>query len=436
MKRVRMMPNPVKRDNGTYYLFATVPADVAKVAKGTRITIPIGNSTTATQVGTHAKASLRTRDPAEARKRFPAALAAVEAHWEGLRQGPAELNHKQCLAIAGEVRQLMVEVFDDNPGTSELWETVLKQDHLVQRGLNNELEVETDDLEKRSTTMEGRFGGLVDAALRRHSLNVTTASRAKVIELTARALSEAAEVNKAKANFDYSDTGETTKYPAYEEPQARQPREFTTLTDILDRQIEDRGQGKDAKAFSDSAIRKMRLVIAEFDEYRDDTDVKSISSETVDGWRREMQAKAHLSNNTIKQRLQNLSTLIKYGMRQSYGALFPKGNPASADLVNRPEAVTTPSVELTYKLDEAREVLRATRTKATYEETRWLPWLCAYSGARVGEVEKLTVDDVFQVDGYWFMRLTTMGKKSLKNKYSERRVPMALLHKCGEGFTV
>lgn len=324
MKRVRLMPNPVKRDNGTYYLFVTVPADIASEAKGSLVTIPIGDRTTTTKVGTHAKASLRTKDHVEARRRFPAALAAVEAHWDSLRQGPVELNHKQSLAIAGEVRQLMIDVFDDNPREPEMWERVLKQDSLAQRGLVNELQVDVHNATQRLSTLEGRFGRMVDAALRRHSLSVTAASRAKVLELTARALSEAATVNMAKANYDYSDTGETTRYPAYERPKNRQPQKVTTLTDILDRRIEDRAQGKDAKAFGESAVRKMRLLIAEFDDFRDDIDVRTINPETVDGWRRAMQATALLSNNTIKQRLQNLATIIQYGMRQSYGSLFPK----------------------------------------------------------------------------------------------------------------
>ena len=37
---------------------------------------------------------------------------------------------------------------------------------------------------------------------------------------------------------------------------------------------------------------------------------------------------------------------------------------------------------------------------------RWLPWLCAYTGARVGEVAQLRREDVFQDKGIWCIRIT------------------------------
>lgn len=37
---------------------------------------------------------------------------------------------------------------------------------------------------------------------------------------------------------------------------------------------------------------------------------------------------------------------------------------------------------------------------------RWVPWLCAYSGARVGEMTQLRGQDVRQVAGVWVMRIT------------------------------
>lgn len=38
---------------------------------------------------------------------------------------------------------------------------------------------------------------------------------------------------------------------------------------------------------------------------------------------------------------------------------------------------------------------------------RWIPWLCAYSGARVGEIAQLRAEDIYQHDeGPWCMRVT------------------------------
>jgi integrase len=37
---------------------------------------------------------------------------------------------------------------------------------------------------------------------------------------------------------------------------------------------------------------------------------------------------------------------------------------------------------------------------------RWLPWLCAYSGARVGEIAQLRKQDIQLHDGVWLMWIT------------------------------
>ena len=37
---------------------------------------------------------------------------------------------------------------------------------------------------------------------------------------------------------------------------------------------------------------------------------------------------------------------------------------------------------------------------------RWVPWLCAYTGARVAEITQLRADDIAEVDGVWTLRIT------------------------------
>ncbi len=37
---------------------------------------------------------------------------------------------------------------------------------------------------------------------------------------------------------------------------------------------------------------------------------------------------------------------------------------------------------------------------------RWIPWLCAYTGARVGEIAQLRSQDVAKVEGIWCIRIT------------------------------
>jgi integrase len=63
--------------------------------------------------------------------------------------------------------------------------------------------------------------------------------------------------------------------------------------------------------------------------------------------------------------------------------------------------------------DEALTVLRATlkpppprMTVEMARARRWVPWLCAYTGARVGEMSQLRAEDVKLADGHWIVHIT------------------------------
>lgn len=63
--------------------------------------------------------------------------------------------------------------------------------------------------------------------------------------------------------------------------------------------------------------------------------------------------------------------------------------------------------------DEARLILRATLTlmpkpepPATAAAKRWIPWLCAFTGARVGEIAQLRKQDVRSEHGFWIIHVS------------------------------
>ncbi len=63
---------------------------------------------------------------------------------------------------------------------------------------------------------------------------------------------------------------------------------------------------------------------------------------------------------------------------------------------------------------------------------RWVPWLCAYTGARVGEILQLRQGDIRQEDGVWAIHLTPMAGDLKTNQ--QRWVPLHE-HLIAEGFT-
>lgn len=87
--------------------------------------------------------------------------------------------------------------------------------------------------------------------------------------------------------------------------------------------------------------------------------------------------------------------------------------------------VSNPALGITIKLgkrrvtrakgftdDEAQALLKAAdaltrgnEQPKTFDAKRWIPWLCAYTGARVGELCQLRKQDVKRVDGHWVIHI-------------------------------
>jgi integrase len=87
---------------------------------------------------------------------------------------------------------------------------------------------------------------------------------------------------------------------------------------------------------------------------------------------------------------------------------------------------------------EAKSILEATlvppsaKLSAGYARARrWIPWLCAYSGARVNEFSQLRGQDVLMVDGIWCVRITPEAGTV---KAKEARVVPLHQHIIDQGF--
>lgn len=421
------MPNP-ERHGSTYYLRVRTPGDVGEAAKGTLVAVPIGDTTVTAKVGDVVKVSLRTKDAAEAKRRFTQALAAVDAHWEALRRGPSKLSHKDCVALAGELRAIWVSVLDENPGEAEMWIQALQRDADATKPKPHpmaELFIGEPPSPSNKRGLEQRFGGFADAVLRRRGLVVDEGTRSRLLPLIATVMGEAHQVNLKKAQGDYSDSGETNKYPEFrpgrEAASKAQANAALTFTAIIDEEERRRSSGKEGKPIPARTVRKFRNAADDFAQFRGSEDARTVIPEEVDGWKHNLLKEGELSNNTIAQRLQNLRTVMQWGQQHTLGKLYTGVNPV--DVVKRPEKRGVRSEDRTLTLAEARTILRTARTE-TVPTLRWLPWMMAYSGARVSEVAQLLPEDFVKVEGRWFYALTTKGRKTLKNEHSIRKVPV------------
>ena len=91
-----------------------------------------------------------------------------------------------------------------------------------------------------------------------------------------------------------------------------------------------------------------------------------------------------------------------------------------------------------FRLGEAQKILSATlapfsdlMTPENRAARRWVPWLCAYSGARVNEMTQLRAKDVQNRNGIWCVEITPEAGDV---KTSEKRLVPLHPHLVEEGF--
>lgn len=111
-------------------------------------------------------------------------------------------------------------------------------------------------------------------------------------------------------------------------------------------------------------------------------------------------------------------------------------NPAASVKVRVPK--TAKLREPGFTDAEALTILRAAMVPPTSNlapanalARRWVPWLCAYTGARVNEIGQLRGQDVRQTDGVWTIRITPEAGTTKNN--AARIVPIHE-HLIAQGF--
>lgn len=406
--------------------------------------------------------SLRTRERREAERQYGAIASEWQQRWDDwravLRNGPITLSHKQIANFAGSQAKAFVEENEDNPhlaaAPAKLVAGIL--DNLRLRlGLP-----ETNTL--HDLAQELLPLGLPDLLLRveallakepegicRYALDAIKDGLATYREvlgeaLVAKTAQDRGVTVSAETKRDlgkmlgkrYGDAWQTLaeyRKGNYAEPEwmgqippdapISKPRAKVTFQAIIDAQAERRAAGEGSKPMPAKSIKKYSRIAEDFAHFRGSDDATTVTASEVEEWADTMIAAGEVSNRTIGDRLVNLGTIINWGKRQRSHREAMTSAEAISGSIEMPSYQPKAPDESCYTVEEARKVLLAAR-KETVPEKRWLHWLCLYAGLRIGEALKLTKADFYQVEGKWFLRVTTAGRRSLKTPHSERRIPV------------
>ena len=106
---------PIALASGVCYLDVRVPADIVGKARGSTFVLPVDGRDTLVRATDKVMLSLRTKDPAVAKRRFSEAHQALLAQWQAVREGPKSLLHREIVGIAGEVYRARVDRHQGDP---------------------------------------------------------------------------------------------------------------------------------------------------------------------------------------------------------------------------------------------------------------------------------------------------------------------------------
>ena len=182
---------------------------------------------------------------------------------------------------------------------------------------------------------------------------------------------------------------------------------YPRLMDLFDSYVAERQPAP-------ATVKRWRPVMEDIKAFLGHEDATQITKANVVAWKEALLAEKKLDGSpmriarTVKETyLASLKVVLEYGRENG-----PLTENAAADVkVRAPKKLKLRNPGFTD--DEAATILRATMQPQpealapTHKlARRWVPWLCAYTGARVGEMSQLRSEDVTQIDGVWTVRIT------------------------------
>ena len=240
----------------------------------------------------------------------------------------------------------------------------------------------------------------------------------------ARAAQREAEWREAGAKFAAAfaeQRGASPASPAY-------PR----LMDLFDSYVAERQPAP-------ATVKRWRPVMDHIIAFLGHEDATQITKANVVAWKEALLAERKPDGTpmrvaiTVKETyLASLKVVLEFGRENG-----PLTENAAADVkVRTPKKIRLRNPGFTD--DEVLTILRATmqpqpeRLAPKHKlARRWVPWLCAYTGARVGEMSQLRSEDVKQIDGVWTVRITPEAGGVKSGKF--RLVPLHA-HLIEQGF--
>lgn len=402
-----------------------IPADVRPRLIGRSVSVPIGpetHSITITPKMETIRISLRTADPSEAKQRQAALASHFDQVWAAMREdAPRTLTHQQAVALAGECYRGWVGPDSERTLTVTVGggEAVIGHRDPIQDQPEAWLAAVGAVAEFDAASDEVRFGAVLDRLLLQRGVGrLDPASRWMVLREIRKGIAQAFEQRARNASGDYSPDPKADRFPkldfAITAPRTARPQ--LAITEMVERWWKEAEKaGRSPSTYS--SYRSAAYRLADFLKH---DDASRVTPDNIVDFKDHRIASGVSSKTVGDSDLAGLKALFGWAVQNRLLA----ENPATGIKVVKHKPTRYRSKSLT--LDEVNALLlasanltRGQEREKTYAAKRWVPWLCAYTGARVGEVVQLRKQDIVQRDGLWVLTITpeagTVKDKSVRH---------------------
>ena len=367
--------------------------------------------------------TLGTKDPREAARKFTEVAANVASEWEALRRGPEPLTPKQAAALAGLWYRWFVPILEEDPGEDpDGWIMWAEELHDIDLAGRPELD-EPDEQDIPHLTRRPITQSRIDAFLTERA-RINSFFEARDVHLFPSQLADfmtalepefyaAMRLLARRAARDWRPDKRPERFPEWQPngtPKDAAAAPDVTLTGMLE------GWWKEARATGrkPSTYESYSNTTAGLIAFLGHDDAKLVTPEDVVRFKDHRLSSINprtgkpISAKTVKDSdLAGLKTL--FGWAVSNRKLT--ANPVSGISIKLGKPQKLRSKGLTEEeakaiLPAALRVTRGGESAGTFAAKRWVPWLAAYTGARVGELAQLRKQDVTQDGEHWTIRLT------------------------------
>ena len=246
-------------------------------------------------------------------------------------------------------------------------------------------------------TLERWIGPRVDAVLAKRCV-VDGATRDRILERSAEAALQAISQVLREGEGDWAPDPAAGRFPDPKTLPTDDPKKSPDATNIYALAIEGRGP---------KTVIKYGRIFEDLLAFAKTRDTSRITVETIEEWKDSLLKRPGLTPRTIaRDYLGAIRAILNCAVRTK----CLNANPALGVSVEEARRVK-PRKKRSFTDEEAGAILKAPlepvsgRAKLAAAK-RWVPWLCAYSGARVNEMTQVRRGDVRKRDGHWCVVIT------------------------------